>query len=401
MIKLNSTQSKIVLGIGHMAGMVDLAALPLWISVLMQDYHLLPQQAGLTVTLFLVGIVISSIILSPKYTRLNHRYVAAFGFAVASASFFTASKLSVVSESFSMLIILHVIAGLGAGAALSSVHGTIGKTENPHRLFGLVNVALGVLAIVLFALLPQATKQIGGIAIFIAFFALMACAAIVMFFFFPKVSDETTKHNKDENQANKVTAKILSKPAVWMFICVVSCLTLNQAMVFSFVDRIGDLHNFDRKQVETVLIVMSFINLTPGIVASLLQKRLSPIKVAIAGPCLQALFALSITHASSNFLLYAIPVAFYVTLVIFTHTFVFGLLAKIDPTGRAVAATPAMMMIGSAIGPLLGGVIVATVGYQGLAWATVIISCIAVALVIKAQSLLKKKDVNVSEPRMA
>lgn len=401
MTKLNSTQGKIVLGIGHMAGMVDLAALPLWISALMQDYHLLPQQAGLTVTLFLVGIVISSIILSPKYTRLNHRYIAALGFAVASVSFFAASKLSVISESFPMLVTLHVIAGLGAGAALSSIHGTIGKTNNPHHLFGLVNVALGVLAIALFALLPQATKQIGGMAIFIAFFVLMACAAIVMFFFFPKVSDETTNHNKGENQANKVTAKILSKPAVWMFICVVSCLTLNQAMVFSFVDRIGDLHNFDRKQVETVLIVMGVINLTPGLVASLLQKRLSPISVAIAGPCLQALFALSITHAASYFPLYAIPVAFYVTLVIFTHTFVFGLLAKIDPTGRAVAATPAMMMIGSAIGPLLGGVIVATVGYQGLAWAVVIISCIAVTLVIKAQSLLKEKDVNLSEPRMA
>ncbi|MEI8635209.1 hypothetical protein P4S72_30455, partial [Vibrio sp. PP-XX7] len=53
----------------------------------------------------------------------------------------------VAASSFPMLIALHLMAGLGAGAALSSVHGTIGRTENPHRLFGLVPVvALGVLA---------------------------------------------------------------------------------------------------------------------------------------------------------------------------------------------------------------------------------------------------------------
>lgn len=400
MTRLNSKPSKVVLSIGHMAGMVDLAALPLWVSALMQDYHLPPQQAGLTVTLFLVGIVISSMILSPRYTRLNHRYVAACGFAVASVAFFAASQLTVTSGSFAILATLHVIAGLGAGAALSSVHGTIGRTKNPHRLFGLVNVALGVLAIVLFAVLPQATKQMGGMAIFIAFFALMGCAAIVMFFFFPSVEEKNTADTNDV-EIVQVTKDIVSRPAIWMFICVVSCLTLNQSMVFSFTDRIGAFHHFEPKQIEAALIVMSFINLTPGLVASLLQKRLSPIAVAMAGPCMQALFALSITHATSFFPLYAVPVAFYVTLVIFTHTFIFGLLAKIDPSGRSVAATPAMMMVGSAIGPLLGGTIVSTIGYHGLAWAVVIISCIAVTLVIKAQSLLKKKVPTISEPKMA
>ena len=54
---------------------------------------------------------------------------------------------------------------------------------------------------------------------------------------------------------------------------------------------------------------------------------------------------------------------------IFTHTFVFGFLAREDRSGRAVAATPVMVMTGSAIGPLLGGALAQQAGYGSLGWA--------------------------------
>lgn len=40
--------------------------------------------------------------------------------------------------------------------------------------------------------------------------------------------------------------------------------------------------------------------------------------------------------------------------IIFTHTFAFGLIARLDPSGRATAGTPAMLMVGSAVAPLVG-----------------------------------------------
>ena len=40
--------------------------------------------------------------------------------------------------------------------------------------------------------------------------------------------------------------------------------------------------------------------------------------------------------------------------IIFTHTFAFGLIARQDPSGRATAGTPAMLMVGSAVAPLVG-----------------------------------------------
>ena len=65
--------------------------------------------------------------------------------------------------------------------------------------------------------------------------------------------------------------------------------------------------------------------------------------------------------------------------MIFTHTFAFGLLARLDSSGRALSATPAMLMIGSAIGPFLGGTLATVFGYPSLALAAACLAVIAVS----------------------
>jgi hypothetical protein len=75
---------------------------------------------------------------------------------------------------------------------------------------------------------------------------------------------------------------------------------------------------------------------------------------------------------------YAGAASVFAAVVLFTHTFAFGLLARLEPSGRALAATPAMMMTGAAIGPLLGGTIVKAAGYGSLALAAAALAAIAV-----------------------
>jgi predicted MFS family arabinose efflux permease len=69
--------------------------------------------------------------------------------------------------------------------------------------------------------------------------------------------------------------------------------------------------------------------------------------------------------------------------MIFTHTFAFGLLARLDVTGRATAATPAMIMVGAALGPVLGGTLVKAVGYGGLGLAALLVDALAVWLFLR------------------
>ncbi len=126
------------------------------------------------------------------------------------------------------------------------------------------------------------------------------------------------------------------------------------------------------------------MNLLPGVLAVLLQKKWSARSVGIVGPCAQALLAVCITHASA-YMGFAASTALYVFMVIFTHTFLFGLLARLDPSGRAGAATPAMMMLGSCIGPVMGGAIVQAVGFAGLGWAACVVALVAVVAMTKVK----------------
>jgi predicted MFS family arabinose efflux permease len=82
---------------------------------------------------------------------------------------------------------------------------------------------------------------------------------------------------------------------------------------------------------------------------------------------------------SPVFLPYAIGAAFLAAVLIFTHTFAFGLLARLDQSGRALSGTPAMLMVGSAIGPFLGGTLVRHFGYGAIAVAA---ACLAAAAIL-------------------
>ena len=180
-------------------------------------------------------------------------------------------------------------------------------------------------------------------------------------------------------QTHQPAARRAVLGAAWLVIFTVICMTFNQAMVFSFLQQVGLAHGFGAASVNGVLIALGFINLFPGALAALSQSRLSPIAVGFAGPVLQAVLALTLTSASA-FAPYAVAGAMFVSVVIFTHIFLFGLLSRLDTSGRAVAATPAMMMIGSGTGPAVGGFIVTTFGYAGLGWAAAAVSAIALCL---------------------
>jgi predicted MFS family arabinose efflux permease len=301
---------------------------------------------------------------------------------LAALAFFVVARQPVAVESFGLIAGLHALAGLGVGAALSCTHGSIGRTANPHRLFALVNVVLGVFAVGFLGGVPQLIAAAGASMFFQVVWITMAVAAVVCALAFPQgVETAAATAQREALSLTRIPR------AAWFAVFVVVCLTLNQAMVFSFVERIGAARGFGVERVNGVLIALGLVNLLPGVLAALLQKKLSPVAVGIAGPIGQAVLALTMSSAL-GFAPYAVAAALYVSMVIFTHTFLFGLLSRLDPSGRAVAATPAMMMIGSCIGPALGGTIVQGLGYPGLGWAACVVAVVAVLCMTQVRRYL-------------
>jgi predicted MFS family arabinose efflux permease len=345
----------------HFAGMVDLVALPVWVGTLAQHYGFDLEHAGMIVTAFLLGAVGASLVAAPLYNRLPRAACAFGGYAVAALAFLAASRVS----SFGALAPLHLVAGIATGTALSVTHGTIGRSANPHRLFAMAGTALGIGAVIFYGAVPPAVAAHGGPVLFRVFAGLMGAAALACALGFPQAVT-----------GGRAQAAAPLPRAAWCAILGVGCMALNQALTFSMLDRIGVLRGFGQDKVNGLLVVCGLVNLLPAAIAGLLQKRLNPLRVALVAAPLQAALALVVT-LSGDFLPYALAGAVYPAVLIFTHTFLFGLIARLDPSGRALASTPAMMMTGSAIGPALAGSVAMRAGFGGQALLAVLVGVAA------------------------
>lgn len=366
-IAVDSRRGRAGLMIAHCAGMVDLVALSVWVGTLISHYGFDAQQAGGLPTLFLLGVVLASLVLAPRLQRLPGRWVAGAGFTVSAAGFWLAAG----TTEYLQLGVLHALSGLASGAALSVTHGTIARSANPHRLFAVVGMALGVFAIVFLAGTPQLIAAQGGPALFRTFAAVMAVGAVASWLAFPSALPAA---------ADAALPKAVSKklPAVvWFGIAGIMLMTLVQAITFSFLEGVGLHRGFAQQSINGVLIALGLVNLLPAALAALLQNRCSAKRVLLTGPAVQAVLAITIM-VSTVFWPYALAASVLASVMIFTHTFAFGLLAQLDASGRALAATPAMLMTGSAIGPILGGTLVTMFGYEALALTALCLAVVAV-----------------------
>ncbi|AQT53733.1 MULTISPECIES: MFS transporter [Burkholderia cepacia complex] len=359
------TFGTVALMIAHCAGMVDLVALPVWVGTLIGAYRLDPQRAGLLATLFLAGAVLSSIFFSPRLNRLPARVMSTVGFGIAAGAFLGITSVPV--DRYLMMAALHAVAGVAVGCGLSFTHGTVGRSRNPHRLFAIAGLALGVFAIAFLGAVPGLVATHGGPTLFRVFAGVMGVATLACALAFPSIQAHRNAATGDEPRFERV---------VWFGMAGVGCMALTQSMLFSFVQRIGLDRGFGLSAVIATLIALGFVNLFPAPVAGLLETRVPGRKVVQAGPVVQAVLALVITQ-SAAFAPYAAATSVFAAVMIFTHTFAFGMLARIDRTGRAVAATPAMLMTGAAIGPVLGGTLVKQFGYGSLGFAAVLIAAAA------------------------
>jgi predicted MFS family arabinose efflux permease len=360
-----STLGHLTLIVAHCAGMVDLVALPVWVGTLIQHYKLDPQQAGGLATLFLIGAVMSSVFLASRFQRVKARWVAASGYAIAATCFGVLSQ----PLDYTTMAALHAIGGLAVGAALSATHGTIARSANPHLRFAIVGVGLGVFAVLFLGASPKAIAEAGGYMLFVIFGAVMLVAALVCAIGFPDPEMEA---------AGVQGAPAATIPrAVWFGILGISAMALVQSMTFSFLERVGHDRGFSLSAITGVLVLLGIVNLLPAALAAFFEKRWNARTVLMVGPVLQATLA-AIIMMVPGFYAYAAAASVFAAVMIFTHTFAFGLMARLEPSGRAMAATPAMLMVGAAIGPVVGGTLVKTYGYSSLGLAALLIGSLAV-----------------------
>lgn len=391
MVRIESKRGMFALMMAHCAGMLDLVALPIWVGTLIAHYQFDPQQAGGLATLFLVGAAGASIFFAPRFNRIHVKLAAVVGFALAALSFVVAG----LNASFPILAGLHFVGGLAAGTALSVTHGTMGHAINPHRVFGLAGLAIGIFGVIFLGGTPGVIQLFGGHAMFYVMAGVMVLASLACLFFFPK----PTKPVPFDNFEQIKNLPPLGKP-VWFCMIGVALLAMTQAMTLSFYERIGLERGFTRDMVTMALVIYGIVTIFPAPLAAILQNKVSVTAIIAFGPIFQGIFAL-LTTQTHHYSVFAFAGPMMAFTILFVHTFAFGLLARLDPTGRAVAGTPAMLMVGAAIAPFISGTLVKFIGFEAIGYACCVIVAVQVYLFSQTRKAVLAGETNVAVANVA
>lgn len=358
-----SVAGRTALIVGHAAGMLDLVASPLWIGVLVQYRHLSPFQAGILVAIYTAGVFLTSILLAPRFTSLRPQLIAVAGFLLGAVAFAAIIWLA----GFGALIPAHFVAGIGAGSALSMVHGTISRSVRPHRLFAFANIGVALLSIVFFIAVPQLLPRDPN-TVFFVLGGLLVIAALAAALIFPKPPAQAL------GTARTVTGAIEGpyKTAIVLAFAGVALMSIGQSEIYPFLERIGAWRGFPEASIANVLAVSGVLNLLAPIAAALLENlvpRLLTISVALI---VHAFFTVT-ASSSPQFLPYAVAGSLLIFMTIFSHTFMFGVISKLDTSGRTASSTPAMITLGAMIGPALGGAVAQYIGFFAIGWVSAVV----------------------------
>ncbi|MBB4403173.1 MULTISPECIES: MFS transporter [Rhizobium/Agrobacterium group] len=352
---------RVVLLFCNGAGMLDLVILPLWVGGLIRTYSFDPQVAGGLVTLYLAGMVIANVSAGFLFHRLPARPVVTTGFLIAASCFFLMLKTD-LGGGYSLALrlgALNLIGGLGAGVALAVAHGTMSLGHNPHRLFAVANLGPCIFAVLFFALTPPMMNTMGVGAVFVNAGAIILIAGVLSLFAFPSIPRN--------NSPKEVSERATGTPTAILILCFLGLLSmfLANSTILSFVERIGNAEGFESAAIGTGLMIGGIIPLLSPIAAGFLQNHLAATWTVVFGLLAHGAFAIVQSHPA-NFLVFTLANALITSTTVFTIIFAFGLLAKLDPSGRMNALTASMTMTGSALGPIYGGTIAKYAGFSAV-----------------------------------
>lgn len=345
-----------------------LFTMPLWIGAVADQHKLdasLPAYMG---SLQLIFAVLSSLFLSRKLDVFNARYVHLAGISIVIA----ANVFSAFAPSLSFLFLARALSGLGEGLLLANLNALICRTENPDRMFALSQTTIALFGITLFLTVPSliGLYAAGGVFGFVCIVGLIALIATV---FFPRLS--STGGSETDSQDSPSGRFLL--PLTALGILFIGCQGS-----WTFLERMGIAKGFELQNIGYFLTIGQGIGLLGPICAAFVSRKIGrPIAIVIGLVISGSAVMLASQPVADFFYVFSAGAFQFATLFIVTSYL--SHLAQLDPSGKAVAAAPAFINLGSAAGPALMGVTLTAGGYPAVGWAVIVSYFIAALLVLK------------------
>lgn len=345
-------------------GFMSATYLPIWVSAAATRYAVPTSAVGLIGSFELGAVALATILTAAVRSPGSTRTPLVVGL-ILSIVF---NCLTAVAPTIAMFTIALVVSALANGFLLAEVNGRAAASAAPTRVFSGQLFVMMAFAVLFFGAAPQLLALLGPGAPF--FYC--ACAGIIGLLSVTKLprgeglASEGTR--RSAFRLNSASVLLLASPTL---------LFVAMNVIWPFLSPEAARAGVSLATYSKALSAGAFVTLVGPIIADrLLRSRVSwvlVISLGIAAFLLCAVLITAIAGASP----FMIGVTLLPVFLLIVVPFYLAFLLKSDPSGKFVAVSSAFFMIGTAIGPGVGGVALKTHGLSGLAFASMLIPVLA------------------------
>lgn len=270
-------------------------------------------------------------------------------------------------------IVMRPLAGFGSGIGFDFALKLCSASARPTRSFGILTGAMSVVMIIGFQFIAYLIDTHGmrngaidadGVRhvakmIFGTYIALAAVAAVVLLTSQPPAPIDPA--------AAPAPAHGMPEPLVLLGLLAVVLSFIGQGAIWAFLQTLGTSHGFTVAGVANAMSAFAILGIVGSLTAAVLPLHL-PRWIAISGALLVLWAGLYALYAPVSLAWYIGGCAiggFYWNFIL---PLMLGILARIDQSGRGSVLGGTMSSAGSALGPLLAGMLIQGSNYQPVGW---------------------------------
>jgi len=339
---------------GIVVGFSGLITLPVWLVLAADELAMNSQTAGIISAVQLASAAVSSTLISRLLSRIDLRKAA----IIATLFVVAGNIFSAFSGSIAVLIIARILSGMGEGAALASTNAWIARSSAPAKIITIVQVAVALGSVLAFFMLPRLAEGYGSTGVFLAIAGFAVLGAISL-----PALHASPRTEKDISGSAASGLTVSGFWGVGIFLCLYAAMQ----GVWAFLGSISDSVGVTLSSTGDLLAVGAVIALAGPIIANRLSIIFGQVATVTLGLLVSATATLLIV-ASGQIVLFSGAVLAIQLIALYNLTAIFSLLAELDSSGKAAAAAPAAINIGSAIGPLIAGFALSISGFALLGW---------------------------------
>ena len=341
--------------------------LPYEVATLSDSYGFGTTGAGWTATAELLVLAFTAAWLGPTIARRDKRALTVAGVLVSS----TGAVASILAQEGILVVSSRLTVGLGCGMIAAATSALPTLHRRPKRVFGYMQVTLGIQ----FGFANYAmglAAPLGRERLFVvelAFLALLGTLAMLLPRGVMKVSPRAAGAIVDSGMSKPVLACIASLVLLWASI----------EASWSFAEQAATARGLSEQSLILWFTISGLTGPGGGAIAAALGERYGYVAPLAVGFLIQMLSAIAM-YCVGGYDTYVLGIMLFNAPVAFTTTYLMGLLAALDETGRGASMGAAAANFGGAVGPVLGVVALTIPNLASVGVAAVVLLLIGLIL---------------------